>query len=418
MISHAIELALKRLFRPHGYTIFTAVSGAAGLKLLEQEPADLVISDMRMPGMDGAAFLEQVRMRRPDTVRILLTGYADVSSTIAAINRGEIYRYIAKPWNDEEVLLVVRQALERKQLAEENARLAALTRRQNEELKALNSQLEIRVAKRTEELRQALEHLDIAHQKLKEGFVSSMRVFSGLIEMRSGNLGGHARRVAELAREIAGRMGLNEADSQEIVLAGLLHDIGKIGLADELLAKPMDKVTQAEHKLLVKHPAKGQAVLLAIEPLRGPALLIRHHHERWDGSGFPDGLKGDTIPLGARILAVANDYDALLAGALLTRKHLPEEARAYIAANSGKRYDARVVTRFLEQLLPRQPAATRETVCLIDALKPGMVLTRDLVHPDGYLLLAKGYLLDASLIELLREFEQASGEKMNIFIRT
>ncbi|MFA6314052.1 MAG: HD domain-containing phosphohydrolase [Sterolibacterium sp.] len=413
----SILASLKRLFRPLGHTIFTATSGRAGLELLEREPIDLVISDMRMPEMDGAAFLEQVRVRRPETVRILLTGYADVSSTVAAINRGQIYRYIAKPWDDQEVLLVVRQALENKRLADENARLTALTKLQNEELKTLNGELEIRVAKRTDELRQTLERLDVAHQKLKDGFLNSVRVFSGLIEMRSGNLGGHARRVAELAREIAGGMGLDEKDTQEIVLAGLLHDIGKLGLADEVLAKPTDKLTQAERNLLVKHPAKGQAVLLAIEPLRGAALLIRHHHERWDGNGFPDGLRGDAIPPGARILAVANDYDGLLSGALLTRKYPPEEARAYLAANSGKRYDARVVKRFLEQLSPSQSVPTRETACPLDALKPGMVLARDLVHPDGYLMLAKGYLLDASLIKLLREFEPATSEQMSIYIR-
>lgn len=107
----------------------------------------------------------------------------------------------------------------------------------------------------------------------------------------------------------------------------------------------------------------------------------------------------------------------LARSALLTRKYPPKEARAYIAANSGKRYDAQVVTRFLEHLEPQQPAPTHETACLLDALKPGMVLARDLVHPEGYLLLAKGYLLDASLIKLLREFEQTTSEKMSIFIR-
>ena len=102
--------ALKRLFRPHGYRVLTALSGEQGLKLLGETGVDLVISDMRMPEMDGASFLEQVRQRWPDTMRILLTGYSDITSTIAAVNRGEIYRYIAKPWLDDDVLLAVRQA--------------------------------------------------------------------------------------------------------------------------------------------------------------------------------------------------------------------------------------------------------------------------------------------------------------------
>ena len=131
----SILSSLRRLFRQHGYNILIAESGAQGLEILEKEAVDLVVSDMRMPEMDGAKFLEQVRLHWPHVVRILLTGYADVTSTIDAINRGEIYRYIAKPWDDNDIVLTVRDALERKRLESENLRLLALTQRQNEELK-------------------------------------------------------------------------------------------------------------------------------------------------------------------------------------------------------------------------------------------------------------------------------------------
>jgi response regulator RpfG family c-di-GMP phosphodiesterase len=123
--------SLRRLFRPQGYQVFTAESGAEGLKLLEAEQVDVVISDMRMPEMDGARFLEQVRARWPDTLRMLLTGYADIQSILDAINRGEIYRYITKPWDDNDILLIVRHALERKALEVEKQRLEALTQEQN-----------------------------------------------------------------------------------------------------------------------------------------------------------------------------------------------------------------------------------------------------------------------------------------------
>ncbi|NTV11343.1 MAG: response regulator, partial [Zoogloea sp.] len=122
--------SLRRLFRPHGYRVLTAGSGAEGLEVLAREAVDLVISDMRMPEMDGAQFLAQVRARHPDVVRLLLTGYADMQSTVAAINEGRITRYIAKPWNEDEVLLTVREALERKALERDKARLEELTRRQ------------------------------------------------------------------------------------------------------------------------------------------------------------------------------------------------------------------------------------------------------------------------------------------------
>src|SRR5574343_1032093 len=220
----SILSALRRLFRPHGYRILIAEGGAAGLALLFRSPVDLVISDMRMPEMDGATFLKEVRQRWPNTLRILLTGYADVTSTVAAINEGEIYRYIAKPWDDNEIVNTVREALERQKLEVENRRLTALTQAQNEELKTLNSSLEQKVAERTAELRQALSFVEQAHGELKKSFLTSVQGFAGLIELRSGpsgsHLAGHGRRVAELARKLALRLEVNEAEAQNIMLAG------------------------------------------------------------------------------------------------------------------------------------------------------------------------------------------------------
>ena len=239
--------ALRRLFRPHGYRIFIAEGGAAGLEILEKEAVDLVISDMRMPEMDGAAFLKEVRNRWPKVMRILLTGYADITSTVAAINQGEIYRYIAKPWDDNEIVTIVREAMERLHLELENQRLSALTQAQNDELKTLNANLEQKVAERTAELRQALTFVEQSHGELKKSFLTSVQVFAGVIELRSGSVGsqmsGHGRRVAEHARSVAQRMGLSDNEVQNIMLAGLLHDIGKLGLPDELLGKPFNTLT-------------------------------------------------------------------------------------------------------------------------------------------------------------------------------
>ena len=178
--------SLRRLLRPVGYKILIAESGKAGLAILEQETVDLVISDMRMPEMDGARFLEQVRLRWPATTRMLLTGYADVSSTIEAINRGEIYRYISKPWDDTDLTLVIRDALESLRLRNENARLLELTRAQNEELKDLNANLEDKVRQRTAEIEQINSFLNLANDRLKQNFLVSIKVFSGLMELRGG----------------------------------------------------------------------------------------------------------------------------------------------------------------------------------------------------------------------------------------
>lgn len=411
--------SLKRLFRPHGYAVLTATSGARGLELLGQHPVDLVISDMRMPEMDGAQFLERVRRDWPDAVRILLTGYADISSTVAAINRGEIYRYISKPWEDNDVVLVAKQALERKMLEREKKRLEDLTERQNLELRELNAGLENKVRERTEALRQAMASLQDAHDKLKKGFLTSVKVFSNLIELREGTMAGHSRRVAEHARKMAQRLGLNDAEAQDVTLAALLHDIGKFGLPDRLFNKPFTSLNSEERAEMVKHPAKGQAALMALEQLSGAAKLIRSHHERYDGMGYPDGLSGLAIPLGARILAVANDYDALQIGSLVNNRHSPTAALRFIVEARGKRYDPIVVDTFAAMLggVSQEHGGAAELELTASQLRSGMMLSRDLVSREGILLLARDYMLDDSLIGQIKAFEQTEGITIKIHVR-
>lgn len=409
--------SLKRLFRPFGYRILTAESGAEGLEILQRESVDLVVSDMRMPEMNGAQFLEQVHARWPSTLRILLTGYAEIGATIDAINKGQIYRYISKPWEDNDITLTIRHALHQKQLEREKLRLEELTQRQNEQLKDLNANLEAKVRARTEELRQTMGFLEAAHEKLKLGFITSIRVFSNLVEMREGGMAGHSRRVAELSRAIARQMGMNEADVQDVFLAALLHDVGKIGFPDYLLQKPFSTLTAEERGAVFKHPAKGQTALMALEQLRNAGKLIRSHHEHFDGSGYPDRLAGLEIPLGARIIALANEYDSVQLGTLLS-KHLKQaDAMLFIQDGRGRRYDPAVVDAFISVMGANAETAyvRPELVLHSEQIRPGMVLSRDLLTQHGELLLSKDYLLDDLLIGQIRNFEQL-GDRLTLYV--
>jgi response regulator RpfG family c-di-GMP phosphodiesterase len=406
----SILSALRRLFRAEGYDIRVANSGREGLEMLEQQPVDLVVSDMRMPEMDGAQFLEQVCQRWPDAKRLLLTGYADVTSTVAAINRGQIWRYIAKPWNDDEIRLTVRQALEDRRLRLENARLV-------DALRELNAGLEQKVAARTGELQQTLAFLEQAHGELKQGFLTMVRVMTGLFELRSRALAGHARRVADIARKIAIGMGLPDAQVQEILLAALLHDIGKFGQPEHLLEKPFNAMSPGERTESMRHPVRGETLLASVEQLRGAALLVRHHHECFDGTGYPDHLAGLSIPQGARIIAVANDFDALQIGTLVPRKLKAAEARSFIFENRGKRYDPAVVDIFLSQVADDIPEEIAEIQMRPGTARPGMVLTRDLTHPDGYLLLAKGRAIESVEIDQLLRIESSEGIRLTLFVQ-
>jgi putative nucleotidyltransferase with HDIG domain len=406
----SILSSLKRLFRPHGYKILTAGGGAEGLALLEKEHVDLVVSDMRMPEMDGAHFLEQVRDRWPAVVRILLTGYADVGSTIAAINRGEIYRYVSKPWDDNEIVLTVRDALERKRLEAENNRLSDLTVRQNEELKALNAGLEQKVAERTA----ALKH---ANDLLQQGFMLTVRTFSSLIELRGGRLAGHGRRVAEHSHNLAQRMGLSPSDQQDIMLAALLHDIGKISLPDNVLDKPFAALAGEARNRMMEHPIKGQQLLQSVEQLANAAKIIRHHHEHLDGSGYPDHLVGLAIPIGARIIAVANDYDALQMGALTLQEHTPEQAFEHIVAGRGRQYDPAVVKAFGALLAESSSEEPSDHAMRPTELKPGMMLARDLEHPAGHVLIPAGQLVDRQIIDHLLTIESKEQVALHVFVK-
>ena len=411
--------ALKRLFRPFGYRIFTAEGGALGLEILERESVDLVVSDMRMPEMNGAQFLEKVREKWPETIRILLTGYAEIGATIDAINKGRIYRYISKPWEDNDITLTVKQALDMKMLEREKIRLEELTLAQNEELKNLNASLEDKVRARTEEVRQTMGFLEVSHDKLKKSFITSIRVFSNLIEMREGRMAGHSRRVADLARTIAQRMGIKDADAQDIFLAALLHDVGKIGLPDRLMEKSFSSLTSEERTEVVKHPAKGEAALMALEQLHGAAKFIRSHHERFDGLGYPDKLAGLNIPLGARILSLANDYDSVQLGTILNKQLSQSEALAFIQEGRGNRYDPAVVDAFLGKMSTQtdELAESKPELMVGSAqLLAGMKLSRDMLGKNGNLLLSKDYIIDDQLIGQIKNFERLENQLFSLWI--
>ncbi|MDP1902118.1 MAG: response regulator [Rubrivivax sp.] len=402
--------ALRRSLRGPGLTLHTAGSGAEALELLAREPVDLVISDMRMPGMNGTQLLEQVQRAHPDIVRVILTGQADLKDTIAAINHGSVYRYLQKPWDDAELKQVVQQGLERRGLELERRRLEALTQRQNLALNDANTLLEQRVAQRTTELA-------AAHGKLKHTYLTAIQVFSGLLELRSGRYMGHGRRVADTARRIGAAMGLGEPELQELLVAGLLHDVGLIGLPDAVLQRPEARLSGDERALYRQHPTVGEHSLLALDEMQGAAALIRSHHERHDGKGFPHSLAGHDIPLGARILAVADTFDALLNGLLVESTATVAQARTLIQHTRGTQFDPEVVDVFLHITEPERPRPVSNLRLTTADLTPGMVLAADLHSSRGLLLLTTGRALSARLIQHLREFEARDAGPLDLRIR-
>lgn len=409
--------SLKRLLLREGYNIFTANNGIEGLELLQKQNINLIISDMKMPEMNGEEFLAEVAKKWPETIRILLTGFSDLTSTINAINKGHIYQYVSKPWEDSELTISIANALHQQHLESERKRLLELTHKQNMELAALNSSLEKKVEERTSELSVAMKQLEEAHNVLKKNFTSTIKVFSSLIDLRKDN-NSHSRTVSQQAFELAKILNLPEDVRQDILYAGLLHEIGKIGLPDLILNKPLENMRLEERREFIKHPAIAQALLMSLDNLHGAAKLIRSYEERYDGKGFPDHLHGSDIPMGSRILHIVSDYDYLQRGMITSKKMSAAEARDYLKQYVDIKYDPDITPVFIKDVLKDtnvHPVNSKHVKSF--ELIPGMVLTNDLVTNDGILLLSSGFILNKNLIDKIQNFVHSIQEELDIYVQ-
>ena len=401
--------ALRRLFRSDGHELLLAPGGEEALELLEKNRVDLILSDMRMPGMSGAELLSEVSRRWPAVPRILLTGYSDLQSTITAVNQGRIYGYVAKPWEDEDLRLQVRNALAEKRLREDKNRLLALTRRRNAELRELNRTLDEKVEARTAELRELADMYELAYRDAQDAYLQAIPVFAHLMSLQDSTNPEQAGKVADLARGLANRTPeLDEDRALAVYHAGLLHGIGMIGLPDRVAGQPYFALGKADRAIYRQHPVRAEGVLLALPPLAEAARYIRHHQEHWDGGGYPDGLAGESIPLGARLIGICRDYVDLSAGRLIEGVFDEAESRDYLRRQSGRRHDPAIVDTFLELLdeLPTGNRGSQEVRLPLQAIRPGMTLTRDLITNEGLLLLTTGRELTEALIDRLRMLEK------------
>jgi response regulator RpfG family c-di-GMP phosphodiesterase len=410
--------SIRRLIRQLPVDAFFAESGKDGLKILEENHIDLVVSDMRMPEMDGAAFLAQVKAKWPKTVRMLLTGFADITSTISALNDGGIFRYISKPWVDEELKEIIMEGLKTRRLERERDELLLLTKKQNNELQDLNANLEKKVEARTQEIKQASDMLDLAYEELRESYGTFIRVFSTILSTRETLQKAQSQLVADFSRKIAIGLKLKDDTVQAIYYAALLHQLGKISLPDHLLDKPEELLTANERKQYYQYPLIGEAALTPIGGLERTAQLIRSHAELYDGSGFPDGLDGKNIKPGARIIRAVRDYIGLQTGTISKDSYSANQAMDYIKSQSGRKYD-RAVVMCLEHYRKEFDISSlysHEMLIESHALQPNMRLARDVLNSKGILLIAKGHVLNAKVIERIIGLEKVEQTKLTIYV--
>lgn len=303
-----------------------ATSADEGLELLEVQEYPVVISDYMMPGLNGIQFLERLRHMWPDTVCILTSGFADLYTIVRAVNRVGIYRVLLKPWDVHEFRSMLRAACRQYDNSKENRRLAANLEKRNIELRKVNDKLDREVHNRT--------------TQLLIGLLNAL-------DLRDTETQGHSRRVGLYARRLAVQLELSTEEILDVERGALLHDIGKIGVSDTILLKK-GPLTDEEWIFMRMHTIYGFNIVQPIDFLGKAAVIVRSHHERFDGKGYPDGIVGEEICLGARIFAVIDTYDAMTSDRPYRKAMSPSIAKEEIEANRGTQFDPDCVDGFMK----------------------------------------------------------------------
>jgi putative nucleotidyltransferase with HDIG domain len=336
--------AIQRLLRNEPMRVLTATDPNEALDILRETPTQVVVTDQRMPSMSGVDFLSAVRDQHADMVRIMLTGYTEMNIAVEAINKGEIYRLITKPWNDDELRATLRQAFDHHDLKTEIKRLNTVAREQNFKLQDMNRNLEGKVRQRTKQLA-------LKNQELSTAYIQTIRALAEAIDAKDHYTRGHSERVAVYASRMARRMNLRKELVERVYFSGLLHDVGKIGIPDAIITKP-SRLSKEEYLEMQKHPEIGAKILEPVQFLKHIIPCVRHHHEWFDGSssGYPMRLAGDQIPQPSRIIVVADTVEAMTSDRPY-RKALPLEVVVReLHKYSGTQFDPKCVEAFLSLL--------------------------------------------------------------------
>ena len=388
--------ALKETLERERYQVVCCSSPVKALAILSEREFGVIISDQRMPEMSGLDFLVESQRICPSASRILITAALSLSTVVDAINRGEIFRFVAKPWLREELLATVRNAFQRHELVRQNEELMARTQQLNAQLLVANAELEKQIVA----LEQKRSSLDAANRELTTRYEHSLELCRRILTAYDPILGGQAKALVEFADRMAENGPFSEAEAHALRSAAWLCDLGLIGVSRELMRSfrtNPSQLTERERATLHNHPVYSQTLASLVDPRPEVGEVIRAHHEHFDGSGYPDGKAGSEIPWAARCLAVAVGF---------VESSAPKQTTLdAILARAGKKYDPEAVRLFLKVTqmvnLPRQ---VREI--LLSELEPGMVLASGIYSPHGLLLIGEGQALGPSAIAKIKDHNQ------------
>ena len=333
-----IRLALRKFLRSRGYEVEVAASGDQAMQILDSESFSLMLCDVRMPGMTGVQVVPQAREKDRDLAIIMLTAVNDAATATEVLASGAT-DYLMKPVELADLQQAVDRALHKRVQQIEERRLDMLIREE--------------VALRTAELEQEKESLRLMSVSIAETLINAM-------EAKDLYLRGHSQRVAELAGHLAQELSLDENVCEDLRVAGRLHDVGKIGIRETILNKP-GRLTAEEFEHVKQHVQIGLDILAPLFHIKQPLKYVEHHHERWDGAGYPLGLSGEAIPLGARILCAADTFDALTSKRAYREPLEPLAALEHLRVDAGKQFDPSVYDALVTVIKRRVTAQSTET---------------------------------------------------------
>jgi response regulator RpfG family c-di-GMP phosphodiesterase len=390
--------ALKFTLEREGFHVVACNSPLKALTILAERDFAVIISDQRMPEMLGLDFLVESRRLRPQASRILITAVLALPTIVDAINKGEIFRFVAKPWLREELVATVRNAVQRHDLVTHNEALQAETQNLNNRLREANLALETQV----QDLEQQRQRLNAANRGLAENYEHSLELCRRILTTYDPILGGQAKALVEFASQMALTDAFTDTERHALRTAAWLCDLGLIGVPREMLRafrSKTDQLTERERTMMHSHPIYGQTLAALVDHRVDVGEVIRSHHERYDGRGYPDGLAGNAIPWPARCLAVAVGF--VESGLTKTA------AIDSLLAKSGNAYDPEAVRLFLKvSNLVQLPKQVREI--MLHELEPGMVLANGIYSPHGLLLIGEGQSLSPGTISKIRSHNQVT----------
>lgn len=381
----AVLESLAEQLKCEGYGVVSSTTAERALEFLHTRSFAVVISDQKMPGMLGTQLLAEAKRLQPHCSRVLITGILSADTVINAINQGEIFRFLAKPWLRAELLATVDNAVARHHLIATNAVLQSQTAQLNKDLE--DKLIELSAKKQA---------LDEASAALQANFDHSLELCYRIINTFYPLLGQHTKQVVAICQRMARSGHFSPEEEQVLVASAWLHDIGLIGFERSLLhrffATP-EFLTDDDRKLLQQHPVYGQVLATFVDQLKGVGETIRAHHERFDGRGYPDGLAGEMIPRPARCLAVAVHF---------VECGVPKDsAMQGILRQSGTAFDPEAVRLFLRSMPPSEVPRTMREV-LVEELSPGMKLATGIYSQGGLLLMGEGQELNPLSIEKIK----------------